>query len=215
MAPCATFLYGCNMSAGVTFFHPIQKPVSSLLLAMPLSSYLFTVSGSPTTQARVYHDAFLDFPFNGNPVADEAGNFRPIYLDPRVHYRVQLIDVNGVVQYTLDPYLPPCPTTGTGPIQINQTTGEVVINAPLVGGNAAALQTVKRNFVNTYAISCPGNVGSPNAPLLQFLNTLTTGSQTANTAAVANKPGAVSASPTSWLPILGDGGITYYIPMWS
>lgn len=200
------------MAAGVAFFHPIQKPLVSLSKAMPLSSYLFTVSGSPTTQALVYQDPFLKVPFNGNPVADEAGNFKVIYLDPKVQYRVQLVDQAGNVQYTLDPYLPPCPTLGTGPIQVNPTTGEVVINAPnLGGGGDAALQTVRSG---SFAINCPGNPSRPGSPLLQFLNCLTTGSQTANIAGVANKPGAVSASPTSWLPILGDGGIVYYIPLW-
>lgn len=203
------------MAAGIIFFHPIMKPLASLTKAMPLSSYLFTVSGSPTTQAVVYRDPYLKVPFKGNPQADEAGNFQVIYLDPTVQYRVQLADLNGAVQYTLDPYLPPCPTLGTGPLQINTITGEVVITPPAstpISPTSGSLQ-VGRN--GTFAISCPGQVMFPGFPLLQFSNALVTGVQTANIAGVANKPGSATATPTIWLPILGDGGIPYYIPLWS
>ncbi len=199
--------------AGVAFFHPIQKPLASLTKAMPLSSYLFTVSGSPSLQALVYRDAYLKVPYNGNPQADEAGNFRPIYLDPKTAYRVQLADLNGVVQYTVDPYLPPCPTLGTGPFQVNQVSMEVIISPPPSLTASVSMQ-VARN--STLAIVCNGQVGNPLVPLLQFSNALVTGTQTANLTAVANKPGlGVSNQPVIWLPILGDGGIPYFIPLWS
>lgn len=204
------------MANGVAFFHPIAKPISSLTKAMPLSSFLFTLSGNPTVQALVYQDAFLLYPYNGNPQADEAGNFQPIYLDPKIQYAVQLIDFRGIPQYAIiDPYLPPCPTLGTGPIQVNPITGEVLINAPRQGGGDASLN-INRGSASV-ALFCPGNAiaGTIQPALLQFVNTLTTGTQTANTSDVTNKPGnAFTQTVAFWLPILGDGGITYYIPLW-
>jgi hypothetical protein len=201
------------MATGVAFYHPLAKPVSSLTKAMPLSSFLFTVSGSPTVQALVYQDPFLKFPYNGNPVADEAGNFKPIFLDPRIQYRLQLVDLNGNVQYTLDPYLPPCPTLGSGPIQVNPNTGEVLINPPTTGISASL--SIRKNS-GSFSIACPGNAtaGTVQPALLQFVNCLITGTQTANTAGVTNKPGGAFPNVAFWLPILGDGGITYYIPLW-
>lgn len=200
------------MATGVAFFHPLPKPIASLTKAMPLSSFLFTVSGSPTVQALVYQDAYLKVPYNGNPQADEAGNFKPIYLDPRIQYRVQLVDLNGAVQYTTDPYLPPLPTLGSGPIQVNPITGEVVINPPLAGAGDASLRLFRNG---TFTLNAPGTPSFQNQPLIQFLNCLTTGRQTAAIAPVANKPGAATPTVASWLPIRGDGGITYYIPLWT
>ena len=203
------------MAAGISFFHPIMKPVTSLTIAMPLSSYLFTVSGSPTVQAVVYRDPYLKVPFKGNPQADEAGNFPVVYLDPTVQYRVQLVDLNGTVQYTLDPYLPPCSTLGVGPLQINTITGEVSITPPASTPNTPLSASLQVGRNSTFAIFCPGQATLVNAPLWQFSNALITGTQTANTASVTNKPGSATTTPTLWWPILGDGGIPYYIPLWS
>ncbi len=200
-------------TSGVAFFHPICKPLASLTKAFPLSSYLFTLASSPSTPAVVYKDAFLKVPYQGNPQADTAGNFKPIYPDPRTQYQVSLVDVNGNIQYTVNPYLPPCPTTGTGPIQVNQVTGEVSIGPPLAGGSTAAL--VLGRASGSFAVQLPGNGSAPGQPLIQFLNCLETGTVAVSYAGATNKPGAATPTPAIWLPILGEGGITYYIPLWT
>lgn len=214
------------MATSIPFHHPISTPQQSPTQCMPNASYTFTVSGG-TTAAVVYKDAYLQVPFTSlvlnnfgsftigttNVVyADAAGSFPPIYLDPAVIYRVVLANSQGVVQYTVDPYVPPLPFTGNSNFNINPITGEVVVgqyNSPTATG---AILTVLKN-TGSVSIAIPGNASSPGMPLVQFQNSLITGTQTA-TFTAANKPGGAGTAPTLWWPILGDGGQTYYIPLW-
>jgi hypothetical protein len=212
------------MATSIPFHHPVSTPAQSTFSRMPGASYTFTVSGG-TTAAIVYKDPYLQVPFTslvlnnyGNfsigttniVYADTAGNFPPIYLDPTVIYRVVLANNQGAVQYTVDPYVPPLPFTGNPNFNINPITGEVVVgqyNSP----NGSTL-TVDKNS-GSVSIAIPGNSSSPGVPLVQFMNSLITGTQTA-TFTATNKPGTGTTAPSLWWPILGDGGQTYYIPLW-
>ena len=214
------------MATSIPFHHPISTPVQSPTQCMPGASYTFTVSGG-TTPAVVYKDPYLQIPFTslvlnsfGNfsigttnvVYADTAGSFPPIYLDPTVVYRVVLANSIGATQYTLDPYVPPLPFTGNANFNINPLTGEVVVgqnNSPSATG---AILTVLKN-TGSPCVALPGNASSPGAPLVQFLNSLITGTQTA-TFTATNKPGGAATAPSLWWPILGDGGQTYFIPLW-
>ncbi len=213
------------MATSILFHHPVSTPVQSTMQRMPNASYTFTVSGG-TTPAVVYRDPYLQVPFTSLTLnnygsfsigttnivyADTAGNFPPIYLDPTVIYRVVLSNSQGTAQYTVDPYVPPLPFTGNMNFNINPITGEVVVgqyNSP-----SGSTLTVLKNSGALSGIAIPGNSSSPGMPLVQFLNSLITGTQTA-TFTAANKPGAAGSAPSLWWPILGDGGQTYYIPLW-
>jgi hypothetical protein len=213
------------MATSIAFHHPVSTPVQSTSQKMPNASYTFTVSGG-TTAAIVYQDAYLQVPFTSlllnnfgdfrigttNVVyADTAGNFPPIYLDPTVIYRVVLANSQGVVQYTVDPYVPPLPFTGNNNFNINPITGEVVIGTYNSPSGSTTLEVLKNS--GSVSIAIPGNSSTPGVPLVQFLNSLITGTQTA-TFTATNKPGGAGTAPSLWWPILGDGGQTYYIPLW-
>lgn len=209
------------MTQSLTFHHPVSAPLSSTILKMPLAYYLFYQSPA-ATPATVYKDPYLKVPFTslllGNTPtptcavqADAAGNFPMIYVDPDLQYEVQLFNSQGVLQYALDPYIPPLPALGNRYLNVNPTTGEVRFNAPATGGSGIALAVAGN-------ASPPGSIFIAGAragdPLLEFLNTLTTGTATAGFAAT-NKPGTGTAGPGTWLPILGEGGITYYLPLFT
>jgi hypothetical protein len=60
-----------------------------------------------TTPTNVYADADLATPLSNPVVADAAGEFVPIYLDPSVTYRAILYDQFDVEQWDVDPLAPP------------------------------------------------------------------------------------------------------------
>lgn len=204
------------IGSGPAFIHPIQKPLTSLTRTMPLSAYNFLATGT-LNQALVYQDAFLQVPYSGQPTADAAGNFAPIYLDPKTTYRVQLRDQNGNLVYDIDPYIVPVPGLGNGPIQVNPITGEAQINPPAMFGGSGITLTTSRSTGGNFAITCPGNASNPGQPLLQFTASggLIYGAATANFSSVTNKPGSATNTVALWLPILGDNGVIFYIPLWS
>jgi hypothetical protein len=206
-----------------SFSYPISVPAATTTTKMPLAYYTFAVAGG-NSPALVYKDAYLKVPFaaltfvNGAAAtgttstvyADAAGNFPPIYLDPNIAYRVTLYNQSGAQQWQVDPYNPPLPVTGNRSVNVNPNTGEVQINAPASGGSGVTL-TVGRNSTSLAVyVQAPTNIGTP---IAQFLNTLTTGTQTA-TFTATNKPGSAGGTPWGWWPILGDGGVNYYIPLW-
>ena len=204
------------MSNGVLFYDPINQPLSSTGAALPLSYYVFYLTGT-TTPAAVYQDAGLTTPYPINPItgqevvtASGAGQFTAIYLDPSFVYRIQLYTQLGVLLEDTDPYIPPLPVTGNSAININLTTGQVTINAPKPGGTGVTLTVVAA--AGAVSVALAGT--NPGQALLQVTNSLTTGAQTA-TFAATNKPGTATTAPTAWLPIIGDGGQVYYLPLWT
>lgn len=205
------------MATGQLFYDPIARPLSSVGLAMPGAYYNFYVSGT-TNPAVVYQDPALTLPFayaalNGSTLiysvvqADGTGAFAPIYLNPQTIYRVQLYNATWQLVEDVDPYIPPMPTTGNGPVQID-AQGEVVINAPTPGGTGVTLALTAR--AGGQALQLTG--AAAGAAALIANTTVVAGSQTANFAA-ANKPGNANTLPTKWLPIQCDGAL-YYLPLW-
>lgn len=65
----------------------------------------FRLSGT-TTAATVYSDAALTTPLTNPVVANGAGRLPTIYLDDTVTYRVDILDAQGVVLDSQDPYIP-------------------------------------------------------------------------------------------------------------
>jgi hypothetical protein len=183
---------------------------------MPGAYYNFYLSGT-SVAAPVYQDAALTLLYptanlNGNPgfsviQADGTGAFAPIFLNPQLIYRVQLYTSTFQLIEDVDPYVPPMPTTGNGPIQID-AQGEMTINAPVPGGTGITLAITARSGGQALQLTAAA-VGS--AALIAN-STVVAGTQTA-TFGGSNKPGAVGAPPAKWLPIQCDGAL-YYIPLW-
>lgn len=90
---------------GILFVEPKNKPLSTTGLQQANVQRAFFVTGT-TTVAPVYSDGFLQTVLAQNVIADGNGQFVPIYLDPAVVYRAQLLASNGTtVLEDIDPYV--------------------------------------------------------------------------------------------------------------
>jgi len=100
----------------------------------------FYLTGT-TTPASVYTDDTLGTPLSNPVIADSAGLFVPIFMDPTVTYRGQLLDATGSLTIDMDP-LPAAASPATQ-AQVNAGTASGVYVEPstLAGwtGVAAAL----------------------------------------------------------------------------
>lgn len=205
------------MATGQLFYDPVARPLSSLGVSMPGAYYNFYVSGT-TNPAQVYQDAALSLPYpaaslNGSsPLftvvqADSTGAMPPIFLNPKIIYRVQLYNFTFSLIEDVDPYVPPMPVTGNGQLVLD-AQGELTISAPVPGGTGITLIVNAR--AGGTALQLVGS--GAGAPAIIANTTVIVGSQTA-TFAATNKPGSGTTAPTKWLPITCDGA-TYYLPLW-
>lgn len=94
------------MTAAYLFSDPRARPLDANGDIMPGCYMQFYRTGT-VTPADVFTDAALTTPHTNPVVADSAGRFPVIYLDPLVTYRVQLYDADDVLIYDIDPYAPP------------------------------------------------------------------------------------------------------------
>jgi len=92
------------MSASL-FFAPQARFFTPSIQSMDGAYLQFYVTQS-TTPADVYADAGLNTSLGSVVTADINGQFVPIYLDSATTYRILLYDVNDVLQWDIDPYLP-------------------------------------------------------------------------------------------------------------
>jgi hypothetical protein len=84
------------------FTLPKQIPLSSAGLLLPGAKLTFTQTGGTTPQ-NTYQDSALATPHANPVVADSAGVFAPIYLDPTLpNYRVRLTTSADVLVYQVD-----------------------------------------------------------------------------------------------------------------
>jgi hypothetical protein len=94
---------------GRLFYDGFSKPLATNGLVIPGATRNFYVTGT-LTPAPVYRDAFLQTPYGVAPFnqigADGNGRFLPIYLDPNVTYRSQLLSANGTLLEDVDPWSP-------------------------------------------------------------------------------------------------------------
>jgi hypothetical protein len=100
---------------GVLFTDPRVKPLSTTGAIQPACYFTFYLTGT-TTLTSVYADAGFRTPLTNPVVADSAGRFVPIYLNPATIYRVQLHDANNNILDDTDPYIVPS-STGFVPTQ--------------------------------------------------------------------------------------------------
>lgn len=104
------------MSIGFPFSDPRVKPLDSNGLPQAGCYYCFFLTGT-LTAANVYADGALSTPLSqptpgsvnptGGTVADSAGRFVVMYLDPTVTYRAQLYSAAGILLEDTDPYKVP------------------------------------------------------------------------------------------------------------
>jgi hypothetical protein len=99
------------LPTGVLFYEPRNTPISTAGLVQPNCQRRFYLTGT-TTLATVYQDGILSVPFSQSPnliAADINGRFAPIYLDPSIVYRSQLlasVALGGATLEDVDPYVP-------------------------------------------------------------------------------------------------------------
>lgn len=84
------------------FTPPFQTTLDANANAVPGARLTFFLSET-TTPATVYADAALTTPLASPVIADAAGRFVPIYLDPMLKYRVIVADASGTTIRDVDP----------------------------------------------------------------------------------------------------------------
>ena len=104
----------------------------------------FYVSGT-TNNATTYSDAALTTP-NTNPViADSAGRFPPIYLNPDVDYRLQVLDANNAILADRDPIF----TAGEAGTALISVESNVSVVRLLATGNLSPASIVFNSYLNS------------------------------------------------------------------
>jgi hypothetical protein len=120
--------------SGGLFQLPRVVPLSDGAV-IPQGQITFTLSGT-TTPTDVYTDIDLTTPHPSPVVADSAGVFAPIYLDPEIEsgYRVRLETSEGALVYQTDDVFAPGDTAarydvvGETPEQIFDDTSQADVN---------------------------------------------------------------------------------------
>jgi hypothetical protein len=85
---------------------PVLRAVDANGAPLPGAQLQFYATGT-TTPANVYTSASLGTPLSNPVVADSGGLFAPIFLDPTVTYRCQLLTASGTLIRDIDPVAAP------------------------------------------------------------------------------------------------------------
>jgi hypothetical protein len=88
--------------AGTLLPMPVLRAVDANGAPLAGAQLQFYVTGT-TTPTNVYTSSSLGTPLSNPVVADSGGLFVPIFLDPTVTYRVQLLTASGSVIRDIDP----------------------------------------------------------------------------------------------------------------
>lgn len=134
-----------TIATGILFSDPQARPLSNLG-AVQAGVYLCFFLTGTTTPTNVYSDGLLTTPLSqptpgsvnptGGTVANSAGLFVPIYLNPATIYRVQMYTAAGVKIEDTDPYVPqpiPTPTAAqVGAALYPETAGETAAAVTIV-----------------------------------------------------------------------------------
>lgn len=174
-------------AAAYLFALPTVRPLTAAGAIMPNAYIQFYAAGT-TTPADVYADAGLTTPLTNPVVANSAGEFVPIYLDPATVYRVLLYDADDVLIRDTDPYLPDRDYPPGTILMFYGTEAELEAAYPpalwqQLNGNNGAPDIRDRMPIGVSASLSPGDTGG--------------GSGTVNTtAAGAHDHGAATGSHT-------------------
>jgi hypothetical protein len=93
---------------------PVFRAVDANGAPLPGAQLQFYLTGT-TTPATVYAGASLSTPLSNPVVADSGGLFAPIYVDPTVTYRCQLLNAAGTLIRDIDPVAAP-PSIAAGAV---------------------------------------------------------------------------------------------------
>jgi len=88
--------------SGTLLAMPVLRAVDQSGAPMAGAQLQFYLTGT-TTPANVYSSSALSTPLSNPVVADSGGLFAPIYLDPTVVYRCQLLSASGALVRDIDP----------------------------------------------------------------------------------------------------------------
>jgi hypothetical protein len=132
--------------AGLLFPMPAPRAVDSSGAPMAGALLQFFLTGTATA-ASVYASASLTTPLSNPVVADAGGLFPPIYLDPSVVCRCQLLTSAGVVVRDIDPVSTAIVEATLAQVNAGSASGVFVSPAGLAAwtGAAAALGFVPAN----------------------------------------------------------------------
>jgi hypothetical protein len=146
---------------GTLLTMPVLRAIDQNGDPMAGAQLQFYLTGT-TTPAPVYSDSTLATPLANPVVADSGGLFAPIYMDPTVTYRCQLLSGAGVLIRDIDP-VSSVPEIGNGSITGAQLAGGAAVAnlgfAPLAASGGVATNLVLSN--NNLAIYSAGYMGLP------------------------------------------------------
>lgn len=102
---------------------PKQVPIVGGAVS-PGAKANFYLTGT-TTPTDTYTDSALATPHSNPVVADAAGVFEPIYLDPDITYKVTITDTDDVLIYTEDPIIDSLTQANIGKALYPRTAAEI------------------------------------------------------------------------------------------
>jgi hypothetical protein len=159
--------------AGLLLAQPVFRAVDANGAPMAGAQLQFYQTGT-TTPTPVYSSAALSTPLSNPVVADSGGLFPPMWLDPTVTYRVQLLTAAGGLVQDIDPAAESVVEATQAQVNAGTATGVFVSPAKLAawGGIAAALGYVPLNkggdtatnlqlAFNSYQTNSAGYLGAP------------------------------------------------------
>ena len=140
---------------------PVIRAADAAGVAISGARLLFYASGT-TTPAPVYSSENLATPLTNPVIADSAGLFAPIYLDPAVVYRVQLLTAAGGLIRDVDPVGGPATIAGEAISAAMLRPGVAVSNIGYTPLNRAGDTAVNLLIAPTRpAATSAGYLGAP------------------------------------------------------
>ena len=159
--------------SGLLLAQPVFRAVDATGAPMAGAQLQFYLTGT-TTPATVYTSAALSTALSNPVAADSGGLFPPIWLDPTVTYRVQLLTSLGALVQDIDPCSESVVEATQAQVDAGSATGVYVSPAKLAAwtGIATALGYVPLNkgadtannlqlSFSTYTQTSAGYLGAP------------------------------------------------------
>lgn len=140
---------------------PVFRAVDASGAPLPGAQLQFYLTGT-TTPAGVYASASLGTALSNPVVADSGGLFAPIYVDPTVTYRAQLLNAAGTLIRDIDPVATPA-TIANGAVTAAMLAGGAALSnlgyTPLNKAGDTATNLVIAN--SALANNSAGYLGAP------------------------------------------------------
>jgi hypothetical protein len=160
--------------SGLLLAQPVFRAVDATGAPMAGAQLQFFLTGT-TTPTPVYSSAALSTPLSNPVVADSGGLFAPMWLDPTVTYRVQLLTAAGALVQDIDPVAESVVEATQAQVNAGTATGVFVSPAKLAtwGGIAAALGftplnkagDTATNLLLAFSSYSPNSAGYMGAPV--------------------------------------------------